>query len=246
MAQPFPQNAIVSIEPLGDQAIFLACRDEDAASTIARRIRSAELPWVVDTVQAYRSLAIFYDVRHVDFESGRTILQTQGLLATTEIVEQKPRRHTIPCCYELGLDLDRISEFTRQCRDEIIRLHSETIYTVYAIGFCPGFPYLGYLPDTLAKVPRLDTPRLRVDAGSVGLTGRQTGIYTESRPGGWNIVGRTPYTLVNVADAYFPLKTGDEVVFHPISRNEFEDLRGARLRITSDSEPISCPSKGVP
>src|SRR5206468_7095395 len=101
-------------------------------------------------------------------------------------------------------------------------------YVVYAIGFCPGFPYLGYLPKELAGVPRLTSPRLTVEAGSVGLTGRQTGIYTEARPGGWNIVGRTPLELVNVKDGYFPPRTGDEVVFERIDETEFRRLQGTR------------------
>jgi inhibitor of KinA len=113
--------------------------------------------------------------------------------------------------------------------DEIIRLHVETEYTVYAIGFCPGFPYLGYLPGQLSNVPRLESPRLRVEAGSVGLTGRQTGIYTEARPGGWNLIGRTPLELVNVPDDYFPLRTGDRVQFYRIDEREFVTLVGERL-----------------
>ncbi len=91
------------------------------------------------------------------------------------------RRHVIPCCYELGPDLARVAEQTGRASDGVIRLHAGTEYVVYAIGFCPGFPYLGYLPPELSGVPRLSTPRLRVEAGSVGLTGRQTGIYTEPR-----------------------------------------------------------------
>src|SRR5205807_4427751 len=100
---------------------------------------------------------------------------------------------------------------------------------VYAIGFCPGFPYLGYLPASLSDVPRLPVPRLRVEAGSVGLTGRQTGIYTEARPGGWNLIGRTPLQLVDVADGYFPLRTGDRVRFTRIDEAEFRRLLGQRL-----------------
>ena len=113
--------------------------------------------------------------------------------------------------------------------DDVIRLHTETEYTVYAIGFCPGFPYLGYLPAPLCGVPRLASPRRRVEAGSVGLTGRQTGIYTEVRPGGWNLIGRTPLTLVHVADGYFPLRTGDRVRFDRIDEAEFRRLEGERL-----------------
>src|SRR5207253_10458487 len=99
----------------------------------------------------------------------------------------------------------------------------------YAIGFCPGFPYLGYLVPQLSGVPRLPAPRLRVEVGSVGLTGRQTGIYTEPRPGGWNLLGRTPLELVHVADGYFPLRTGHRVRFEAIDLPEFDRLAGKRL-----------------
>src|SRR5207237_7061161 len=138
-------------------------------------------------------------------------------------------RHVIPCCYELGPDLARVAGQTGLTTGDVIRLHTETEYVVYAIGFCPGFPYLGYLPPPLCGVPRLPAPRLRVEAGSVGLTGRQTGIYTEERPGGWSLIGRTPLTLVDVADGYFPLRTGDRVRFEPINAAVYRELLGKRL-----------------
>ena len=106
----------------------------------------------------------------------------------------------------MQLDLARVAERTGLPADEVIRLHQQAEYTVYAIGFCPGFPYLGYLPPPLCGVPRLEKPRIKVEAGSVGMTERQTGIYTEPRPGGWNIIGRAPLELVHVADGYFPLR----------------------------------------
>jgi inhibitor of KinA len=137
--------------------------------------------------------------------------------------------HVIPCCYEFGLDFARIQEHTGLSQEEAIQLHVASEYVVYAIGFCPGFPYLGYLPPKLAGVPRLESPRLKVEEGSVALTGRQTGIYTEARPGGWNIVGRTPLQLVDVRDEYFPLRTGDRVQFRRIDEREFDELNGERL-----------------
>ena len=139
------------------------------------------------------------------------------------------RTHVIPCCYELGLDFERIEKHTSLTSEAIIALHLGTVYTVYAIGFCPGFPYLGYLPPPLCGVPRLPSPRLRVEPGSVGLTGRQTGIYTEPRPGGWNLIGRTPLELVNLVDDYFPLRTGDRVQFVRIDEVEFKALQDERL-----------------
>src|SRR5262249_6395078 len=125
--------------------------------------------------------------------------------------------------------LERVARQTKLSAEEVIRLHTSTEYTIYAIGFCPGFPYLGYLPAALCGVPRLESPRLRVEPGSVGLTGRQTGIYTEERPGGWNLIGRTPLQLVDVAGGYFPLRTGDRVRFEAIDVVAFRELEGRRL-----------------
>ena len=126
-------------------------------------------------------------------------------------------------------DLERVARHVRMSPEEVIRLHRGTEYTIYAIGFSPGFPYLGYLPDPLCGVPRLESPRPRVEPGSVGLTGRQTGVYPEARPGGWNLIGRTPLKLVDVVEGYFPLRTGDRVRFEPIDAAEFHRLRGCAM-----------------
>src|SRR5206468_5798695 len=164
----------------------------------------------------------------VTFAEAAEVLQALDTAAQSEIVTPGVL-HEIPCCYDFLLYLPRVARHTGLTADEIVRLHADTEYTVYAIGFCPGFPYLGYLPDKLGGVPRLESPRPRVDVGSVGLTGRQTGIYTEARPGGWNIIGRTPLELVHVADGYFPIRTGDKVQFTRIDEAEFRRLFGQRL-----------------
>jgi len=153
-------------------------------------------------VQAYTSVAIYYDLGVVDFTQAAACLGSLEKMTSTR--EPAARLFTIPCCYQMGLDWPRLEKHTGLAAADIIRLHIQTVYTVYAIGFCPGFPYMGYLPEKIAGVPRLPAPRLKLAAGSVGLTGKQTGIYTEERPGGWNIVGRTPLDLVNVRDGYFP------------------------------------------
>jgi inhibitor of KinA len=216
---------MIDWQPLGDQAVLGYAPDEAAALGAAAAVRRQAWPWAVEVVQAYASIAVFYDADRVDFESVRTSL------ANLPVEREAPpgTLHVIPVCYEMGPDLDRVAEHTRLSRDEVIRQHIGAEYRVYAIGFCPGFPYLGYLSDELAGVPRLPRPRLEVPAGSVGLTGRQTGIYTEQRPGGWNLIGRTPLELVNVADGYFPLATGDRVRFEPIDKREFERLVERRL-----------------
>jgi inhibitor of KinA len=219
---------------LGDQAVLAYLPDEPAALRFAAAVRRAPPPWVVDVVQAYTSVAVFYDFDRTEFQGAAEHLQQLALTPAEEIANGG-RLHRIPCCYELHLDLDRTAAATGLAVEEVIRRHSGTEYTVYAIGFCPGFPYLGYLPPDLCGVSRLPKPRLRVEAGSVGLTGRQTGIYTEARPGGWNIVGRTPLQLVDVAAGYFPLRTGDRVRFVPIDRAEFDRLLGLRLEAAANS-----------
>jgi inhibitor of KinA len=217
------------LEPLGDQAVMAYCNDEAHATLFAAELRRFMPGWCVDVVQAYVSVAVYYDLSQIDFAQAADWLSQLPHAKQPETARASGLPHTIPCCYEFGLDFQRIQEQTSLPREEIIALHAGAIYTVYAIGFCPGFPYLGYLPTKLTGVPRLASPRLKVEQGSVGLTGRQTGIYTEVRPGGWNIVGRTPLLLVDVKDAYFPLRTGDRVQFRRIDEREFAALKGERL-----------------
>jgi inhibitor of KinA len=217
---------MIKLTNLGDQAALAYFADEAAALHFADAVRRANPPWLVDVVQAYASVAVFFDLERTRYRDAAAWLQT---LDTDQLEPTIGPLQRIPCCYELQRDLDRVQKYTGLTADEVIRRHAETQYTVYAIGFCPGFPYLGYLPTELCGVPRLDEPRLRLDAGSVGMTGRQTGIYTETKPGGWNIIGRTPLELVNVADGYFPLRVGDRVKFERIDEGEFQRLEGERL-----------------
>jgi inhibitor of KinA len=217
--------------PLGDQGVLAYFPDESAALQFAANVRQHPPPWLVDVVGAYTAVAVFFDLERIDFAQVVTHLK-QRAPEPQSALDIQPMQHRIPCCYERGADLARVAKHSGLSVDEVIRLHVETEYTVYAIGFCPGFPYLGYLPPSLCGVPRLESPRVRVAAGSVGLTGRQTGIYTETRPGGWNLVGETPLELVNVADGYFPLRTGDRVHFARIDEKEFHRMKENRLRLS--------------
>ncbi len=124
--------------------------------------------------------------------------------------------------------MPRVCDRTGLSVEDVIRLHTSTEFTVYAIGFVPGFPYLGYLPQGLCGVDRLPSPRLRVEPGSVGLAGRQTGIYPLPRPGGWNLIGRTPRVIVDVAEGFFPLRVGDRVRFERIDEREYREQERAK------------------
>jgi inhibitor of KinA len=216
-----------ALEPLGDQGVLARFADEGLALRWAEAVRRLEAAWLLDVVGAYTTVAVFHDPQRISWPALSALLAALAPAGGSEA--DLGRLHRVPCCYERGPDLERVTRRTGLSIDEVIRLHGSVEYTVYAIGFCPGFPYLGYLPAPLCGVPRLETPRLRVEAGSVGLTGRQTGIYTEERPGGWNLVGRTPLVLVDVADGYFPLRTGDRVRFVRIDEAEYTRLAGQRL-----------------
>jgi inhibitor of KinA len=217
-----------SLQPLGDQAALASCTDERAALRLAAAVRGLAAPWLIDVVQAYTTVAVHFDldrISYADVEAALRRLDASEAASDAALGKQV----VIPCCYDLQLDLERVAQHVGLPPDEVVRLHAAAEYTVYAVGFSPGFPYLGYLPDSLCGVPRLPAPRLRVEPGSVGMTGRQTGVYPEARPGGWNLIGRTPLQLVDVADGYFPLRTGDRVRFEPIGEGEFRRLVGKRL-----------------
>jgi inhibitor of KinA len=218
-----------SLQPLGDQAALAVCRDERAALRLAAAVRRAASLWLVDVVQAYTTVAVHFDLERVVFADVAPLLRDLAHLEDVGTDAPLGTLHVLPCCYELQHDLERVARHVGLSPEEVVRLHCGAEYTIYAVGFSPGFPYLGYLPGPLCGVPRLETPRVRVEPGSVGLTGRQTGVYPEARPGGWNLIGRTPLQLVDVADGYFPLRTGDRVCFEPIQEAEFRRLLGKRL-----------------
>jgi inhibitor of KinA len=218
---------MVSLRPLGDQAVLASFDNERSALQWAEAVRQFQPPWLVDVVAAYATVAVYFDLAITSFGKVVEALPRYDVLQTA--ASDSGKLHLVPCCYQLQLDLERVAQHTGLSPEQVIALHSSVEYRVYAIGFCPGFPYLGYLPSPLCDVPRLPSPRMRVAAGSVGLTGRQTGIYTLERPAGWNLIGRTPLCLVDVAAEYFPLRTGDRLRFVPIEEEQFRILDGRRL-----------------
>ena len=222
--------------PLGDQAVLAYFADEPSAVRFAAALRAAAPPWLQDVVPAYASVGVYFDADAIGLNDVMSWLERSAPLRGLRVAanlsawdDSSKTQFTIPVCYEFQLDLPRVCEHTGFAPDDVIRLHTSIEYTVYAIGFVPGFPYLGYLPEELCGVPRLDTPRLKVEPGSVGLTGRQTGIYPLARPGGWNLIGRTPLTIVDVEDGFFPLRVGDRVQFTRIDEHRYRELEGERL-----------------
>jgi inhibitor of KinA len=221
----------MKLSPMGDQAVLAYLADESAAVRFATTVRAANPPWLLDVVPAYASVGVFFDADVIGVAEVMAFLASGERNPPVEspLSEATELAFRVPVCYEMQLDLPRVCESTGLSADEVIRLHTATTYTVYAVGFVPGFPYLGYLPKELCGVGRLPSPRVRVEPRSVGLTGRQTGIYPLARPGGWNLIGRTPLTIVDVVAGFFPLRVGDTVRFERIDEKRYRELEGERL-----------------
>jgi KipI family sensor histidine kinase inhibitor len=216
---------LLALDPLGDRAYLAHFDAERAAAGWAAAVREGHHPGVTDVVLAYRTVAVFADPEQVD------LVELESRLCAIVAVEESARpgrRVVIPVLYD-GADLDAVAERRDLGRDEVIHLHTSVEYDVFAIGFLPGFPYAGYLPPALSGLPRREAPRLRVPAGSVGIAGRQTGIYPRESPGGWHLLGSTPLCIAEPDEGYFPIRAGDRIQFVAISPGEFETRRHERL-----------------
>jgi KipI family sensor histidine kinase inhibitor len=217
--------------PLGDQAVLATLPDEAAAVALAAAVRDANPPWMEDVVPAYATVGVFFDADRIGTSEVIRWLESIASGSSHPLPDGRgsPGQFPIPVCYEFAPDLARVCEQTGLSTDDVIRLHTAAEFTVYAVGFVPGFPYLGYLPKELSGVPRLASPRVRVEPGSVAITGRQTAIYPQASPGGWNLIGRTPVVIVDVATGFFPLRVGDRVRFERIDEAEYGRRDGERL-----------------
>ncbi len=176
---------------------------------------------VIDIVPAYDSIAIIFD----EGLKNHTELISQLIeLPTTKSENAGSLKREVPVCYDLGLDWGEIEKHTNLSRSEIIEIHSSKIYTVAMIGFIPGFVFLEGL-DPSISCPRKLNPRTSIPKGSVGIGGNQTGIYSLESPGGWNIIGRTPFSFFEVEKRPpSKLKAGDKIKFLQISEYEFGDF----------------------
>lgn len=182
---------------------------------------------IVDTIIAYNSVTILYKDSIKNFTNKVTELE--NIYAKTSEFELKSNRiWQIPVCYHpsFGLDLEELACDKKLTINEVIKKHTEPNYFVFFMGFQPGFPYLGGL-DKILFTPRKATPRIRVDKGSVGIGGEQTGVYSQESSGGWNIIGRTPVDFFNQKkQSPSFLKPGDSIKFHSIDLYTMKELEG--------------------
>ncbi len=229
-----------SIYPLGDSAITIDLGnsiDEQLnirALAIHDWLQAHRFPGIADIIIAYSSVSVFYDpillrMNCPNHPNGmynwlRELLKKAWTEAGNTLPNTIARNHhfRVPVCYEggYGPDLEWVASQKGLSVGEVIALHHSVTYRIYMIGFLPGFPYMGKIADRLA-IARKARP-VPVTAGGVGIAGIQTGIYPLNSPGGWQIIGRTPFQLFDrQSDPPIHLQTGDSIQFYPITREEF-------------------------
>lgn len=209
-----------------DRSLLLVFADEISPAAHAVVLRLTEslrhLSGVINVHPAYASILVDFDPLALARVSLRRT--AEDLLATAETAPlPQTRTIDIPVAYggDYGPDLQSVAELTGRTAEEVIAIHSGADYLVYFLGFSPGFPYLGGMPQSIAA-PRLETPRRHVPAGSVAIGGKQTGVYPLASPGGWRIIGRTPLRLFQPdADPPALLRMGDHIRFVPLARGAF-------------------------
>lgn len=195
---------------------------------LARRIQSQYPQLVEAVVPTYRSLLVCFDPLQIS--RGDLMTKIEKISAEQDSDSAKESSGStvvIPTCYggNFGPDLDFVARHNNISTDEVIRIHTSTAYRIYMMGFTPGFPYLGGMSGKIAA-PRLEKPRTRIPAGSVGIAGTQTGLYPVESPGGWQLIGRTPLKVFNSGSrSPFLYSAGDFLQFEPVSVFDYEKIR---------------------
>ncbi|MGX5218563.1 MULTISPECIES: 5-oxoprolinase subunit PxpB [Pseudomonas] len=191
------------------------------------RLRETFAGALLELVPSYTTVLLQYDLKQIDDRQARLLIQ-QALADLQPQASKAGREQQIPVWYQrsVGPELQAIGERTGLGDAGVIKLHSEHTYQVFALGFAPGYAFMGLVDQVLAS-PRLSTPRQQVPAGSLGIADRQTAIYPLQSPGGWNLIGRSPARLFDrELDGYSLLQPGDRVRFIPIDHAEFIKLGG--------------------
>lgn len=225
-------NYSLSIRPFGVHAILVEWPNEVQEAILDDILRFTNhletnclnvKKWEI--VPAYNSVTLILREKPIDFDKLKQRLG-QWYIESGSVQERQRYLWRLPVCYDLdfGIDLIGVSEKLQISVPKIILAHTAHMYTVYGIGFLPGFMYLGGLPQDL-EIPRKATPRPKVEKGAVGLASKQTGIYPQESPGGWNIIGNCPVPMFNPkSDRPCFVSVGDKVQFYPIEHAEY-DLR---------------------
>jgi len=214
----------------GESALVIELGDEICVECNERVIALSEemrsINGVSEILPTYRSLLLHYDPLITSFDE--LVENGKEKMRTLKIRGMRGKTFEVPVCYgeDFGPDLGFVARHNSMSEEEVIRAHCSRDYRIYMMGFLPGFPYLGGMDERIAA-PRLEKPRTKIPAGSVGIAGKQTGIYPLESPGGWRIIGRTPMRLYDPdAEDPVPMRAGDTIRFVRIGREEYEEVRG--------------------
>lgn len=215
----------------GDSAVCVEFGNE-ISPEINKKIRAfkiavekSDIPGIVETVPTYRSLLVHYHPEVIGFKTlTEKFDKLMGSLSSIPI--PPPTVIEIPVLYggEMGPDIENVAEHNHKTVEEVIKIHTSEEYLIYMIGFIAGFPYLGGMSKEIAT-PRLKSPRVKIEGGSVGIAGEQTGIYPVASPGGWQLIGRTPLKLYD-ADREKPvlLEAGQYIKFAAVTEEEYKKI----------------------
>lgn len=220
----------------GDSAVLIEWPQEISVNVLQDitnfnlKIEKINFKFIIEVNFVFNSMLIIYDdflISYKEFEKKLKLLYNKE----DKVKINKVKHWEIPVCYHqtFGIDLEKIATRNTLKINEVINIHYSTIYTVFGLGFLPGFLYLGGLPKEI-HCNRLNTPRLSVPKGSVAIGANQTGIYPLSSPGGWNIIGKTPINLFDASkNEPCLISAGDKIQFKSVSLNEFEEIEQSVL-----------------
>lgn len=218
------------VSEAGDRALLVrAAPGPDPVARVLGALATLDAsrpPSVIDLVPSRAALLVVYEPRQTTGPAVREWLEDRLLRAAPAAAAT--REHRVPVLYDAqeGLDLESVAAELGTDVAGVVSLHTGRTYRVEMLGFKPGFPYMAEV-DARLRLPRLPAPRPRVPAGSVAIAGEQTGIYPVACPGGWRVLGRTPWSIFHPGAAEpFRFRPGDEVRFVAIERSEFEELLG--------------------
>ncbi|TQR07780.1 5-oxoprolinase subunit PxpB [Psychrobacillus soli] len=231
------QQIKANMKPLGDSALIVQLGEgidpkiHEMVKNLSELLTKHPFDGFIEYVPAYNNMTVYYNpyIVHISQKDERTAFEKvcvhmNRLINQIHInTNEKGRLVSIPVCYggEFGPDLESVAKYHQITPEEVVRIHTESECLVYMLGFAPGFPFMGGM-NPLIATPRKETPRLSIKPGSVGIAGKQTGIYSLETPGGWQIIGRTPLSLF-LPDQSPPtlLKAGDRIQFTPISSSDY-------------------------
>ncbi|HLQ70965.1 MAG TPA: 5-oxoprolinase subunit PxpB [Bacillota bacterium] len=218
------------IQAISDTALRIEWSDDvsiqlnDMITDFCSHLKKRSIPGVVEWVPAYKTVTVYYLPHVISYQNlSNEVRAILNMGHSTKAQTKSKRVISVPVYYgeEAGPDLERVATMNDLPIEEVIARHQQPDYVVYMLGFLPGFPYLGGLDQSIAT-PRLETVRKETPKGSVGIAHHQTGIYSTTSPGGWNIIGKTPLSLIDVHKQNpFLFRPGDYVKFYEITKDEF-------------------------